>query len=119
LGLSNEQIQALLNPAKKQRTRRSLEDRTQTLIHSRPKQFGPLRYTDTTMRCAARGCSSPTFIKINGIPYCTTHGLYVLNKELIDNKINLGECNCNSGKYSFGHVHTEGCPVYSYIEEEK
>lgn len=30
---------------------------------------------DTGFRCAARGCNSPTYLKIDGIPRCLIHAL--------------------------------------------
>src|SRR5262245_19553413 len=53
------------------------------------KQDGPLRWYDATMRCTARGCASPTYCKVDGIPLCTMHSLSRLNDMVIDltNKI--------------------------------
>lgn len=48
-----------------------------------PEQFGPLRWYDKEMRCASRGCSSPTYLKVQGVPYCGTHALHKMNELLI------------------------------------
>jgi hypothetical protein len=45
-------------------------------------QAGPLRWFDKEMRCASRGCSSPTFAKVNGTPRCMMHALRELNEML-------------------------------------
>jgi len=49
-----------------------------------PEQFGPLRWVDSTLRCASRGCSSPTHCKLKGIPYCFSHCLREMNQMLLD-----------------------------------
>ena len=49
-----------------------------------PQQYGPLRWYDKEMRCASRGCGSPTHCKVEGIPYCTMHSLRKLNDMLTD-----------------------------------
>jgi hypothetical protein len=49
-----------------------------------PDQHGPLRQFDTEMRCASRGCGSSTFLKVQGVQYCTTHALKMLNDLLIE-----------------------------------
>jgi len=48
-----------------------------------PPQYGPLRHFDKEMTCASRGCSSPTYHKVNGIPYCMIHALRELNEIVI------------------------------------
>jgi hypothetical protein len=60
-----------------------LEDVAAQTVDPRPEQTGPLRQYDTTMRCACRGCSSPTFFKIQGIPRCMIHALRELNYMLV------------------------------------
>lgn len=47
-------------------------------------QDGPLRWYDTIFRCASKGCSSPTYCKLKGIPYCTMHVMKEMNKMLIE-----------------------------------
>lgn len=46
-------------------------------------QEGPLRFFDVEMRCANRGCSSPTYCKVQGVPRCFVHALHVLNEMLV------------------------------------
>jgi hypothetical protein len=46
-------------------------------------QKGPLRFIDTELRCASRGCSSPTYIKVNNISRCYMHALTELNDMLV------------------------------------
>src|SRR5687768_8718268 len=53
----------------------------QELATARP-QRGPLRFFDTTMRCASRGCSSPTWCKLFGVPYCQVHVDWIMNEIL-------------------------------------
>lgn len=47
-------------------------------------QEGPLRFVDTQGRCASRGCSSPTHMKVKGIYYCSMHTMIKLNDMLIE-----------------------------------
>lgn len=49
-----------------------------------PDQVGPLRWVDKDMRCASRGCSSPTTCKVQGVPYCLMHALRRLNEMLVE-----------------------------------
>lgn len=49
----------------------------------RDEQFGPLRWYDVEMRCAARRCNSPTYCKVDGIPNCTMHALKRLNDVIV------------------------------------
>lgn len=48
-----------------------------------PKQEGPLRYWDATLRCASKGCSSPTHWKLQGVPYCYIHAMRKMNIMLV------------------------------------
>jgi hypothetical protein len=48
-----------------------------------PKQFGPLRHFDQEMRCVSRGCRSPTYHKVKGIPYCMIHAMQELNSMVV------------------------------------
>lgn len=52
-----------------------------------PEQFGPLRWHDKEVRCASRGCASPTYLKVSRVPRCMVHALRELNEMLIE----LGE----------------------------
>lgn len=47
-----------------------------------PPQFGPLRWFETEMRCASRGCSSPTSLQLEGIPRCSVHAIRLMNEML-------------------------------------
>jgi hypothetical protein len=49
-----------------------------------PEQFGPLRWYDKVFRCASRGCSSPTYCKLSGVPYCFMHCLKKMNELLLN-----------------------------------
>ena len=52
--------------------------------HPAPEQHGPLRWVDSTLRCASRGCGSPTNCKLKGIPYCLMHTLGKMNDMLLE-----------------------------------
>jgi hypothetical protein len=43
-------------------------------------QKGPLRWMEVEMRCASRGCSSPTYCTVNSVPRCVMHALRQLNE---------------------------------------
>lgn len=45
---------------------------------------GPCRYYEQEMRCASRGCSSPTHYKVEGIPRCYSHAIVTLNDLVIE-----------------------------------
>lgn len=49
-----------------------------------PEQHGPLRRYERNMRCASRGCASPTYHKVQGVPYCMIHCMGRLNNMLIE-----------------------------------
>jgi hypothetical protein len=67
MGLTQEQIANLLNP--------------QTAA---PQQNGPLRWIDSKARCASPGCTSPTYCKVEYVPYCMMHALCKLNELVIE-----------------------------------
>lgn len=73
--LSQEQIAALL----KQDTATEC-----SMGHKIPEQHGPMRHYDRTMRCASRGCGSPTHFKLQGISYCMIHCLRKMNDMLVE-----------------------------------
>jgi len=50
----------------------------------RPKQVGPLRRHDKEMRCANRGCGSPTYLRVQGVSRCSVHALNELNEMLVE-----------------------------------
>lgn len=126
--LDPEAVQALLAGTNKRAPRESktpqgLEPR------SKPLQIGHLKYTDKPELCMggkAGRCGSPTCIRIDGVPKCSSHALYELNY-LINKrdyaegrtKINPDDCTCNSGKHSKFQIHVEGCVLYSQIQEER
>jgi hypothetical protein len=56
-----------------------------------PPQYGPLRQFDREMRCASRGCGSPTHFKVSGIPRCSIHALRELNDMLAGVKMSDGD----------------------------
>jgi hypothetical protein len=68
MSLTIAEISALLKPAAKG--------------YPRPPQFGPLRWFDSEMRCACRGCSSPTMLKLNGVARCSVHAMKMMNEML-------------------------------------
>jgi len=53
-------------------------------FYAPPEQKGPLRWRDKDMRCASKGCSSPTTCQVKGIPYCMMHSLRKLNEMLVE-----------------------------------
>jgi hypothetical protein len=100
------------------------QDKVFETVHPRPVQLGPLQWKDTTDRCAARGCSTPTYIRIGGIPYCTSHALYALNLIVIKtqpqyNTIPYNDCNCKAGRHSMMNIHTDDCVLFGRIKESK
>lgn len=48
------------------------------------EQHGPLRWFEKEMRCASKGCGSPTGCKLQGIPRCGIHALRKMNEMLIE-----------------------------------
>lgn len=105
--LSNEEIAALLKPSRKPRESKPQTTKSKT----RSIQLGPLGWSDEVARCVSRGCGSTTLVRINGIVYCVTHALYVLNKMLITD-YDLDQCTCNAGRHSYGNIHTDDCPLF-------
>lgn len=86
--------------------------------HPRPVQVGPLRRAEKAEPCASRGCRCPTFLRINGVPYCDyPHALQVLNKIIMDYQgINLSDCDCDSGRLSRGNIHYPTCALYESLK---
>lgn len=74
MGLTPQQIQELLKPKEKAPVGSK---------YPKTPQVGPLRWYDREMRCAKRGCSSPTYCKVQGVPYCMKHSLEELNLMLV------------------------------------
>jgi hypothetical protein len=75
MGLTTEQIQALISGQQRQR---------QFDNPHRIPQNGPLRWYDYEMRCASLGCNSPTYAKVEGAPRCAMHALKELNQIAIN-----------------------------------
>jgi len=73
-GLTQEQIRKLLfKPSQKHVATQS------------PNNInGPLKYYDSTHRCASRGCSAPTHFKVEGVPRCIIHALNALNELIVE-----------------------------------
>lgn len=55
------------------------------------QQYGPLRWFDKEMRCVSRGCSSPTYCKVEHKPLCMIHSLRTLNELLTESSEKVGE----------------------------
>lgn len=53
-------------------------------LYKVPEQKGPVRFYDNTLRCASRGCASPTHFKVQGVPYCMIHVVWKLNDMLLE-----------------------------------
>lgn len=107
MALSQEEIVALLTAKNKGAT-----GKPPTPLPG-PIQLGPLRWAEDTKPCASRGCTSPTMIRVQGIPRCVTHALYALNEIILRELegVLLDDCNCNAGLYSKGNIHTLDCEL--------
>ena len=66
--LTAEEITALLEPQE------VVRESTQT------SKF--VRWFDKELRCASRGCRSPTYCKLEGVPYCTMHIIHHMDQML-------------------------------------
>ena len=53
-------------------------------LYKVPEQKGPVRFFDETLRCASRGCSSPTHFKLQGVAYCTIHLIWKMNDKFLE-----------------------------------
>lgn len=62
---------------------------------------GPARIYDKEHRCATKGCSSPTYYKIEGVPRCSAHALIILNDLVIEAQDNM---NARRGQFAFGDI---------------
>lgn len=113
MALDQETIDALLRgELNKTTTGRPIKSAIQL---PRPTQLGPLKWAEDTKPCCSRGCTSPTFIRVRGIPYCTSHALNVLNAIILDEieGVDLTKCTCKAGRYSYGNIHTHDCDLVS------
>jgi hypothetical protein len=77
--LNPNEIASLLKPKTPQRVDVGEQFRTAYHFHD-----GPLRHHDREMRCASRGCTSPTHFKLKGIAYCMMHCLRHMNELLTE-----------------------------------
>lgn len=88
--------------------------------HQRPLQIGPITYWDESFKCVSKRCGVSTCLKVNDIPYCSTHALYELNRIWLKEH-DLGwvieECTCNSGRYSYQQCHADDCAVFDRLKE--
>lgn len=89
--------------------------------HPRPVQIGPLSYNaENPSRCVSKGCGAPSVIKVDGVNYCSSHALSVLNRMILDYRgIDYSDCNCKAGYHSKMNVHTEFCPVFKRTKEQR
>jgi hypothetical protein len=78
MALDPTEIAALLAPKAKPKPVVAKVQRERTVF-----QNGPVRFFDNEMRCSSRGCSSSTYIKMQGIPKCMMHTLIACNELLI------------------------------------
>ena len=72
MGLTLEEVSALLKPAVKERTG-----------HPRRTQVGPFHIMDGTGLCASRNCRCQTCYQLCGIWYCMNHACDLLNKMVV------------------------------------
>lgn len=99
------------------------KEQVATKGYARCIQIGPIRYSQEHKTCASRGCGTSTYLRVDGIPYCTTHGLHYLNRMFLNNKVyvdmiyDLSICDCNPGKYSNGQCHAPECLTVSPFKE--
>lgn len=124
MSLDLDTIQELLK--EQPRTRTSSDKGSTGVVREKPVQLGPLHWHDSDGRCASRGCSGPTRIRVEGIPYCSTHALYALNYMLIqihsdyeDVSYTKADCTCNAGKHSMMNIHGPDCILYERIKEHR
>lgn len=86
MGLSQEEIDALLN---KTRGRSAAPKPPQGPLKAPPQTSNFVRVYDLIagLRCASRGCSSPTCYKLKGVPYCSVHLIQLL-ADMLDEQVN-------------------------------
>lgn len=82
--LSDDFIDGLLAGQEPRKEHVPTPVKTKTALKFDPENNpkGVIRYYDKEMRCASRGCSSPTYIKVNGVPRCSAHALREANDML-------------------------------------
>lgn len=118
--LDNDAVQALLKKEVSKNVRSPGRDGVAKFF-PRPKQIGPLKYFEQSSPCASRGCAVQCHVKVRGVPYCTTHALYVLNEIILREleHIDLSVCECDAGKFSKGNIHTYNCPIVDILDQPK
>jgi hypothetical protein len=125
MGLSNEEIQALLNKSNKSPSSNKpatggakVSDRSKW---DRPIQIGALKYSDETQPCTARGCTSPTLVRVYGVAKCSQHALYELNHAIITRLdfIPVQDCTCKAGFHTRYSIHTPDCSLYPELKERR
>lgn len=87
----------------------------------RPIQLGPLKWADVTAPCTSRGCTSPTYIRIEGTAKCTNHALHALNELWLQEHepSSIDKCTCVSGVQSRYNIHTYDCALVKLTAEDK
>lgn len=81
--LSQEDITALLE--RKTRGSKVLKPDVPPVERYLPEpQNGPIRWIDKEHRCVSKGCSSPTYLKLQGVSFCLMHTLKKCNEMLIE-----------------------------------
>ncbi len=86
--LTQEQAKALLGPPPD--TRRATEIIGSGYPSKNKRNTKHVTWHDDEMRCTSRRCGSPTYIKVLGMPLCSTHAILKLS-EILDPKIPDGE----------------------------
>ena len=78
LDLTQDEIATILwKPEPKRRV--SVDKAKVPKAYSAPPQYGPLRFLEHEAKCNSRNCGSPTYVKVDGMTYCTMHALRYLN----------------------------------------
>jgi hypothetical protein len=86
MGLTQEEVKALLG--EKKDTRRATEIIGSGYPHKNSRNTKHVTWVDDETRCTSRRCGSPTYIKILGMPLCSTHAILKLS-EILDPKPKL------------------------------
>lgn len=85
--LDAEQIEKLLAPKLRGSTKSKKQENGQEPLWKARQQAGPIRWYDTEFSCMSgykgHRCGSPTYIKFQGIPYCSIHIINLANEMLV------------------------------------
>ena len=54
-----------------------------TYLRPPKNPLSAITWVDGPLRCASRGCSSPTYCKVEGIPYCMKHSLDKMDEIIV------------------------------------